>query len=314
MLILKLLLVLTVVLCSCAGPRTTGESETQDGVATLIAAERSFARAAGEKGTRDGFLEYLAGDAVIFRPNPVNARDWYTENQNVTGLLSWEPSYAEISSSGDMGYTTGPWEFRQNASDAEAASYGHYISVWKKQPDGVWRVVLDMGNVHPRLAKKATKVESRVGSPSRLGLSTDVDRNKEREVLLATDRIFSEESEKDGVIAAYMSFSTDDIRFYRMGATPVKGKTRTRTALKDVIGTMTWDPLYADVSQAGDFGYTYGTSELRGDEPGAAIETSSYLRIWRIDPDGRWSLSLDITLPSGTTPAEPEDDEQLEED
>jgi hypothetical protein len=65
--------------------------------------------------------------AVVFRPMAVNGKQWYQQRPPSPGRLSWEPIYADISAAGDMGYTTGPWEFRKNSTDAEAVAFG---GVW----------------------------------------------------------------------------------------------------------------------------------------------------------------------------------------
>ena len=299
MLILKILALLALVLCSCAGPRSAGNGDPEADVLKLVEAERSFARAAAANGTRAAFVEYLTDEAVIFRPRPVNAHEWYAENTEDSGLLSWWPAYAEVSSSGDLGFTTGPWEFRHSAADAEAVSYGHYVSIWGKQGDGSWRVLLDLGNVYDRPAKKTSEVETRVSS----GGGGQVAVAEEREVLLATERVFSDESVKGGLIATYMAYTTDDVRYYRMGAPPVKGQTPTRNALKGIHGMTTWQAEGAGVSASGDLGYTYGSAERRDKVSGAVVETNSFMRIWRIEGGGRWSIALDIALPTEPAPA-----------
>jgi hypothetical protein len=80
----------------------------------LVQMERDFARAAATKGTRDAFLEFIADDGILFQPGPINGKKFWTERQPRKGLLSWEPIFADVSRAGDLGYTTGPWEFRPN--------------------------------------------------------------------------------------------------------------------------------------------------------------------------------------------------------
>src|ERR1043166_776999 len=83
----------------------------------LVEMEHAFAKAAATKGTRDAFLEFLADDGIIFQPAPVNGKKYWTERQPRKGLLSWEPAFGAVSGAGDLGYTTGPWEFRPNGPD-----------------------------------------------------------------------------------------------------------------------------------------------------------------------------------------------------
>jgi len=64
--------------------------------------------------------------------------------------LTWIPVGADISASGDLGYTYGTWEFHTKDKDGKpAVDYGNYTSIWKKQKDGNWKVALDMGNSRP---------------------------------------------------------------------------------------------------------------------------------------------------------------------
>lgn len=44
----------------------------------------------------------------------------------------------------------GTFEFRSKDKDGKAVvDHGKYTSIWKKQKDGSWKVVLDMGNASP---------------------------------------------------------------------------------------------------------------------------------------------------------------------
>ncbi|MGC1452130.1 MAG: nuclear transport factor 2 family protein, partial [Candidatus Sulfotelmatobacter sp.] len=64
--------------------------------------------------------------------------------------LTWTPVGADISGSGDLGYTYGNYEFHAKAKDGKpVVQYGKYTSIWKQQKDGSWKVVLDMGNASP---------------------------------------------------------------------------------------------------------------------------------------------------------------------
>jgi ketosteroid isomerase-like protein len=290
---------LVVLACSCAGPGATVKGEPPPGAKTLVQAERAFAAAASTEGTRDAFLEYVAADAVIFRPGPVNAKEWYTEHTEVSGFLSWEPAYAEIAFSGDLGYTTGPWRYRDSTEEERVESFGQYVSVWRREGEGPWRVVADIGNVYDRPVKKIARVEYKISSSGPDDMAPPVNVEEEKAVLMETDRAFSDDVVHSGLVAGYMSFSTDDMRYIRMGSPAVRGKTKVRKALAGADTTVTWEPVAAEVSASGDLGYTYGTAKSGLEGPDGSVETSSYLRVWRLGPGRRWSVCLDIALPSG---------------
>jgi ketosteroid isomerase-like protein len=59
---------------------------------------------------------------------------------------------ADISSSGDLGYTFGNWQIfvKGGPTSKDTTIYGNYISIWKKQADGSWKYELDGGNVTPK--------------------------------------------------------------------------------------------------------------------------------------------------------------------
>src|SRR6187402_3238571 len=65
-------------------------------VKTVVDAEQSFNKAVARKGMKDGFLSVLDDESIVFRPNAVNAREFYTAIDKQSGLLSWEPKFARI--------------------------------------------------------------------------------------------------------------------------------------------------------------------------------------------------------------------------
>ena len=301
-------LVTALVICSCAGPRPAGEEDSEMSLVSIVEVEGSFARAAAQNGTRDAFLEFLAEDGVIFRPGPVNGAEWFAGNEASPGLLSWRPTYAEVARYDDIGYTTGPWELRREGSESDAVTHGHYVSIWRRGPEGKWRLLLDTGISHDPPRTVPSEVEFGLGAADDPESVPRADVEAERERLLAVDRVFSENSESFGAVAAYVSFATEDIRFYRMNVFPAKGKKELRKMLNAAPGLYTWEPAAAGVSRGGDLGYTYGSSKLevshveeteteRTETFTGEVKYGAYARIWRKDIDGNWNLALDIETP-----------------
>jgi ketosteroid isomerase-like protein len=61
--------------------------------------------------------------------------------------LTWTPVHIDVSKSGDLAYSYGTFEFRSLGKDGKpSVEHGKYTTIWKRQPDGTWKVVLDMGN------------------------------------------------------------------------------------------------------------------------------------------------------------------------
>jgi ketosteroid isomerase-like protein len=119
---------------------------------TLKQLEGEFMKAAADRGSQ-GYLSYYAeesvelpnGGPIIQGKTNIAPGMGFLDNKN--NRLIWTPVGADISASGDLGYTYGNYEFHsKNKEGKETVDYGKYTSIWKRQTDGSWKVVLDMGN------------------------------------------------------------------------------------------------------------------------------------------------------------------------
>ena len=115
---------------------------------SLIAAERGFAKSAVESGVKPAFAAHLAENGIVFRPGPVNGLRVWQSRPLTDAVLEWAPAYAEVSGAGDLGFTFGPWAFSPH-HDAAPVAFGTFVTVWRKQRDGGWKVELDIGASHP---------------------------------------------------------------------------------------------------------------------------------------------------------------------
>lgn len=263
-------------------------------VQSLVDAERGFAKSAADKGIRDAFIMNLADDATLFRPHAVAGKKWMTDHAAIPGLLSWWPSYAYVSRSGDLGYTTGPWEYRGKGPGDKQVGYGNFITLWKKQADGAWKVVVDLGISNPRPEK--TSDDLRFDEPQGAPAGGRADAQSERATLIARDEGFSRAAESKGALDAYLAYAADDVRVFREDNYPFVGKPSLTATVKGMAGALSWRPAKADVSDAGDLGYTYGIARLRP-EGAPREEYFNYLKIWKRQPGGEWKLALDVFNP-----------------
>jgi ketosteroid isomerase-like protein len=130
-----------------ASPKATAE--------TLKQLEAEFMKAAADKGSQ-GYMSYYADDAIEV-PNGAPLIQGKVEIAKGMGFLDdknnqlqWTPVGADISSSSDLGYTYGNYEFHSKDKTGKTViERGKYTSIWKLQKDGRWKVVLDMGNASP---------------------------------------------------------------------------------------------------------------------------------------------------------------------
>ncbi|MGA9767839.1 MAG: nuclear transport factor 2 family protein [Blastocatellia bacterium] len=268
---------------------------------SLVEAERGFASASVAKGTREAFIMNLADESTLFRPHAVAGKQWMTQQPARPGLLTWQPIYADVSASGELGYTTGPWEFRRNGPDDKEVAHGNFVSLWKKQADGTWKVVVDTGISNPPPATKPEGVQLAPAASAPLKIRKTNPASLQA-ALLNRDLEFSRASEHTGALSSYLAYTTDDVRVFREEKFPFIGKQAVRAALTEQAGLLKWQPAKADVARAGDLGYTYGIAEFTA-QGASKTEYFNYVRIWKRQSEGNWKVVLDAFNPCPPPPS-----------
>ena len=127
-------------LCACA------ESHELQWEQEIIAADKAFSDSSVKHGSIDAFLHFAANDMVLLKANmmPIVGHqaleDFYQGKTDTTYTLQWEPLYAKVSKSGELGYTYGVWELFQK-DDPGNIRKGTYLTIWERQSDGQWKFV-----------------------------------------------------------------------------------------------------------------------------------------------------------------------------
>lgn len=258
---------------------------TEADMNSLVQAEKDFSTLCLAKGIKDSFIANFADDAIIFRPAPVPGKKWYEGRQPSAGILGWQPVLSEIAASGELGYNTGPYEYRL-LSDGKAA-YGEFFSFWKKQSDGKWKVVLDQGCEHS-MPNNEVKLEVIV-SQSKVSDS----KNDDFSILMQMDRKFSQISKEQGIQKAFAQFLAQKTRVMRPQFLPESSRDKALALVAQEKGTLTWEPSGGDIAKSSDLGYTYGLSQRDVD---GKIEKGSYVRAWRKE-NGDWKVAVDVMTP-----------------
>jgi ketosteroid isomerase-like protein len=266
-------------------------------------AERAFARRSVETGWREAFLEFFADDAVSYAPDPGNAKERLRKRpptpQPQRVILNWWPVYADVSHSGDMGLSTGPSVGYENTPERKVVYNGYYFSVWKRQPDGAWKVAIDVGVRTP--APPAADAESAplrtAPPPAARATGMVIEPALVVFSLLGEERAASRRLAAGGDLGkAYGRLVGEGARLHREGVLPLVGKDAITAHLSEKARRLKWRPAAGKVSRAGDFAYTYGSYELTARD--AAVERGYYLHVWRRDAPGRWRLTADVMHPA----------------
>lgn len=135
-------------------PPPLADSTVESGKMLLFDLEARFAKDVRERGGA-GFAARFAEDGVSLgnRAEPRIGKAAVTRSSNWSPKdyqLTWTPTGALMGPSGDMGYTWGHFEGRSRGTNGNpAVTRGRYITIWRKGPDGNWKVVLDAGADEP---------------------------------------------------------------------------------------------------------------------------------------------------------------------
>ncbi|HEV2880240.1 MAG TPA: nuclear transport factor 2 family protein [Pyrinomonadaceae bacterium] len=126
--------------------------------------------------------------------------------------------------------------------------------------------------------------------------------------LVEAERAFSRTSVERGVRESFLAFFADDGINFQPHPTNTREAflKRPAPAVRPPV-TLYWEPVFADVSRAGDLGYTTGPYRL-SDQSAEHRPTQHgyYFSIWKRPPGGEWKVALDVGI---KTPA-PDDAER----
>ena len=106
--------------------------------------ELAFAKTMADRDAK-AFASFVAEEAV-FISNRATARGakavtqvWAQYFKGEQAPFSWEPERVEVLESGTLAMTTGP------VRDSAGKHTGTFVSVWRRESDGQWKIVLDNG-------------------------------------------------------------------------------------------------------------------------------------------------------------------------
>jgi len=139
---------------SASAPNPLSDPTVKPGKMLRFDLEARFAKDVAERGGA-AFADWFAPDGVVLGNGQqpmvglvaiVKSANWSPRDYQLT----WTPTDAVLGPSGDMGYTWGHFEgHSKDANGNPVTTSGRYMTIWRKQPDGGWKVVLDAGSNEP---------------------------------------------------------------------------------------------------------------------------------------------------------------------
>ena len=271
-------------LLSVAAALTLGVSAQQPplpaALREMVDTERAFAARALVVGWKQSFLEYFSDSATGFAGQTGPAKDHIRKQPDPPRevQLLWEPRFGDIAASGELGWLTGPVT-SINPSRGNTPRFSNYSSVWKREADGTFKVVMDLGTDTPDFVPyvpgftRAPQGDRYTGSAAG---ATDS--------LRAADAALNK-----GVMAnqaaAYKGRIADQGRIHRANVMPLVGEAAGLAWLASQPPSPAATIGFAEAARSGDLGYTWGH-----------VGEGFYTRVWVRGKGGDWKVALDVVV------------------
>ncbi|WP_192820561.1 nuclear transport factor 2 family protein [Rufibacter sp. LB8] len=254
----------------------------QTAVQQVVQAERAFAQMALDQDTRAAFLQHMNEASLLAgKGKLVKGRDLYLNlPPDTVGKLHWEPTFATVSVSGELGYTSGPFTYKVKG---KAVAFGHFATVWLRQSDGQWKFVIDLGGPHGPHSTAVKDDTLLYVLPDKTAKTQQKTTN-----LLAHDAAFSKAAA--GSLAAYSKVLHPEARLFRANRLPSVTAAQRDDLLKETTH-LSFRPEGSQIAASGDLGVVYGLCELRLRKDGKEIKQAGpYMRVWRKDEVKGWQI------------------------
>ena len=181
-------------------------------------------------------------------------------------------------------------EYRENGKDDPNIRYGHYLSVWARQPDGTYLAALDAGYHHSK-----PKTTPEIWTPTNISMGSPAIPVSAGDASVG----FFTAAEQRGAAKAYESYLADDAYLLRWENEPVRGKKAAVSFLTKSTENVKFARRKSFI-EAGDLAYHYSTYTLH-DRSGRTMGNGHYVQIWKI-VNGKWKIAADMNIPSGSDP------------
>jgi ketosteroid isomerase-like protein len=135
---------------SAAGPEVEKAAEDVT-LKEAMETDQAFSEYAQTAGMAAAFAKYMdAVDGKVISPGEVAAGEAAIRKGFETWppdlKMTWAPDMGHGSESGDLAVTSGRWKRER---EGQVVAEGRYVTVWRKNDQGEWKGVIDIGNPDP---------------------------------------------------------------------------------------------------------------------------------------------------------------------
>ena len=124
-----------------------------DAIEEVRQAEIAFAKAFADR-DKEKFFSMIANDATFLsglttaQGKDAVVKRWSRFFESPQAPFSWGPERVSVSADGKLGLSTGP------VYDPKGTHVGDYISTWRKEADGSWKIIFDSNGPGPAVIEK----------------------------------------------------------------------------------------------------------------------------------------------------------------
>ena len=249
----------------------------------LYGAQESFSKKASSDGEGPAFISALTDDGIIFRPAPTKGLHFWKDNSDAqpTTMLDRRISFADVSSNGLMGYTTGMWKSSQKANGKPVERAGEYVTIWERRNGEGFKAVLDITTRHDDFDSIRSNGGGRaaVQDANSRGWSATNDAYK----FLRTSM------QGGGLAAALNAVTMDDVRLLIDDEPPIVGKKKVSEAAR--LYTAMGFPESVAIYQSGDMAYFWNQCRYQNSSEG--VERGNCLQIMKLR-EKKWWIVLAV--------------------
>lgn len=293
----------TVCLSALVIARAVGQTREPlpEALTQMIDTEKAFAARALVVGWKQAFLDYFSPSAVGFDQGRAGyARDQVAKAPDPPKDLQliWEPRYGDIAASGEIGYLTGPVRNILPSRNNGQPRHSNYFSIWKRERDGSFKVVMDVGTQTPGPVPYPPGFTR---APHATRFTGDYD---DTTPPLGTADGLLNSALRSGQARAYRQRLADGVRFHRQNRLPIVGQAAVVQYLSTQPAYSNLEARYAEAARSGDIGYTWGSFSIAPRavvaKPGSGgtqtvdARVGFYVRVWVRERNGQWKVAVDV--------------------
>jgi ketosteroid isomerase-like protein len=268
------------------------QPDSSSSLFSMREAEWNFARQSVMFGRNAAFIENLAEYSVMFTGKWVtNSLQLWKERRAVPVVLKWEPEFMDIAGSRDFGISTGPWELQEFRPNTKPLSTGYFLTVWRKQSDGVWKVILDAGSDTPPVKGTPHKFIFPAGADKDIQSVAFTDTAISCRELTEREKQFDDEFAKSQGVSVFKSYFAPGARIQQNGHLPTTNQDTIKIWISKRDKSLRCNTAGSGAASSGDMGFTYGLLEIQGNP---SVTKGHYIRIWK-KQESKWLIIMEMT-------------------